>query len=183
MINKNSVFLIVAFILLGGYVYFFEMEKKNESPDEEVEKIFYFDLNEVQGLKIRFQDESILIKKEKEKWLLKKPFVSLLKSKDVNDLISILNYGIVRVVNENPRDLSQWGLSQPEIELSFEVAEGFKPFSWKTLFIGKENPAMTSCYALVKGEVRVLMIGIIYKRELKRFFESIAKNQPTICPA
>ena len=183
MIHKRLIVLIICFVFLGGYVFIFEQGGKEKSSGEEAEKIFSFDLKEVKGIKITFQDKSILIQKENEKWTVKQPFDFLLKSEGISDFLSMFDYGIVRVVHDNPQNLSQWGLSEPEIELSFEVAEGSKPSSWKTLFIGKENPSYTSCYAMVKGELRVLMIGAAYKSELRMFFESIAKNQPQTGPA
>ena len=169
-------------MLLGGYVYFCELGEKKAGTGEAVEKIFCFDLKEVKGIKVTFQEKSILIKKENGEWKLKRPFDSPVQSKDISDITSIFNYGIVRVVHDNPHNLSQWGLSEPEIELSLEVAEGSKLSLWKTLFIGKENPSYTSCYAMVKGEVRVLMIGIAYKQELIRFFEKVAHLQPKTGP-
>ncbi len=184
MINKNHIVLMICLVLLGGYVYFFEVREKKESPAQEFEKIFYFDLKNLKGIKVKFKDKSILIKKENGEWKLKKPFDSPVKTKDISDITSIFNYGIVRVVHDNPHNLSQWGLSQPEIELSLEVAEGSQSSSWKTLFIGSENPTSASSYAMVKGESRVLMIGIAYKMDLISFFERFfAYNQPKTGPA
>jgi len=184
MINKRLIVLIICLVFLGGYVSIFELGGKEKSSGEEVEKIFSFDLKEVKGIKVTFQDKSILIQKENGKWKLKKPFDSPVKSKDISDIMSIFNYGIVRVVHDNPHKLSQWGLSQPEIELSLEVAEGSQSSFWKTLFIGKENPTSASSYAMVKGESRVLMIGIAYKMDLISFFERFfAYNQPKTGPA
>ena len=87
------------------------------------------------------------------------------ENRRINDLLSIFDYGIVRLIDTNPPDYAQYGLDQPKIELGIKIKGNPK---FRTLLIGSNNPNNTSCYARVEGQPEVLLIGISYKRELDR---------------
>ncbi len=167
------VVLIPLFVLLGGYAYFYEINRgeRRTKKTSRIE-IFNFSTNDVQEIELRQRDQTLLFKKEKGQWSIKRPIQTFVDNNKIDDLLSVFDYGVIRVIDVDPSENGQYGLERPEIEFGIKV-KGDSEF--RTLLIGSNHPTNVSCYARVKGEFRVLLVGIVYKRELERvlsFFES-----------
>ena len=168
-VNRRIIFFFVA-LLLGGYVLVYEINgssKRDRTGPEE--RIFYFNIKNLEQVEIIRKDQSVLFKKEGAKWGVIHPAIADKIDSDTIDqrlqgLLSVFDYGIVRVVDKGPSDVSQFGLDRPELLLSIKTKGEAKP---KTLLIGDHNPTFTSCYAMVKGEPKVLLLGISYKVEIE----------------
>ena len=158
--------LSIILISLGVYVYFYELgpvEKGEESPA--VEKVFDFKPEDIQEIMLKKKAEVILFRMEDGHWRIKKPLESNADYGKVYDLLSVFDYGIVRIIDIGHSNLSQYGLDRPEIEFGIK-AKGHDTF--QTLLIGGNSPGAFSCYGRVKGESGVLILGIRYKIELDR---------------
>jgi len=174
-LNKRKVvikiLLTFMLVLLGSYVLYFEIGKdRNETPA--VERIFDFDPEDVRGIVVKRQEVLLSFKKTSDQWAMVRPVESKANKKRVEGLLSVFNYGIVRKIDERPSDYGQYGLDRPEIEFSVKVGDDNAPM---TLFIGSDNPTKISCYARIKDDPVVLLIGGAYKTELMRdlkFFQS-----------
>ena len=166
MSRKKIGVLIVIFLLLGAYVYFYEIAK-GDKKDQSPEKVKVLDINpeDVQEIIIRKEDQSVSLRMGEGQWRIKNSVDVSISNERVSDLLSFFNYGIVRVIDSNPSDLKQYGLDQPRYEFWIKT-KGEELF--KTLLIGSDAPGNISCYGKVKGKPKVVLLGIRYRQELKR---------------
>ena len=156
--------LIVILALLGGYTCFWEIKKPKTGQEAgNAQKIFNINPNDAREIALRMKGLSLLLKKEGDQWRLERPYRIVISNKKIEDLLSMFDYGIVKVVDKNPSDYAQYGLVSPEIAFTVKV-KGDAVL--KTLLIGRNNPTNISCYARVKGRPEVLLVGMLYKREL-----------------
>lgn len=163
--NKIAV-LIVIFLLLGTYVYFYEIGK-GEKKDQAPEKVKVLDIipEDVQEIIVKKEDQHVALRMINGQWRIIEPGDADAANKRVNDLLSFFDYGIVRVIDPNPSDLEQYGLDRPKYEFWIKT-KGEESF--KTIIIGSDAPGNISCYAKVKGQPKVVLLGILYRQELER---------------
>ena len=165
MNRYKSAVLIVILALLGGYTYFWETKKpKTGQAAGNAQKIFNINSNDAGEIALRMRGLSFLLKKEGGQWKIEKPHQVNISKKRVDDLLSIFDYGIVRVVDKGPSDYAQYGLDRPEVEIGVRIG-GLSKF--QTLLIGNNNPTDTCSYAGVKGRPEVLLVGTSYGREIE----------------
>ena len=175
MVNRRIILIVVA-LLLGGYVFVYEIQgsKKGGTGAEQTEKIFYFDPHDVEEMEITRENQTVLFRKEGKDWSVIRPKIHISNvDKRVYDLLSIFDYGIVDVIERNPSDISQYGLEKPKIRFSIKIKGDSKH---KKLLIGDNNPTGMSCYAMVAGKQSVLQLGIMYKLEMTREIEYFLKQ-------
>lgn len=163
--NRINLILLVIFLCLGVYVYIQKEGNIRVPAARRVERIFTFNRDDIQEMMLRGKKEAIFFKKEKGQWRIKQPLDTPADNEKINDLLALFDYGIVGVMDTYPQDYSQYGLLQPEIEWSIKGAGGA---AFRSLLIGSNNPNNTGCYARVKGESRVMLIGLLYKSELQK---------------
>src|SRR3990172_3919563 len=163
--NRTNLILVSILVFLGGYLYIYEKTVVRGVPEaRRVERIFNFNIDDIQEITLRWKGGAIFFKKEKGQWRIKKPWEAPADNEKINDLLSLFDYGIVGVVDA-PSDYSQYGLVQPEIEWGIK---GKGETAYRSLLIGSNNPNNTSCYARVRGESRVMIIGSAYKSGLQK---------------
>lgn len=163
--NSTNLILLSILVFLGGYLCVHERPGGRGGPEaQKVEKIFNFNIDDIQEITLRWKGVAIFFKKEKGQWMIKKPWEAPADNEKISDLLSLFNYGIIGVVDA-PSDYSQYGLVQPEIEWSIK---GKGETAYRSLLIGSNNPNNTSCYARVRGESRVIIIGGAYKSGLQK---------------
>ena len=169
-INKIAI-LILILTLLGSFVYFYEIRRaKRTKGIVKVEKIFNFDPEDVQEIVLTRKGQTILLNKEDNQWRIKKPFEGPADNDRTLDLLSVYDFGIVRVIDSTPSNYSEYGLDRSEIEFGIKI-KGNPVF--ETLLIGGNNPPNTCCYAKVKGRPDVILIGIGYKRTITDYYRKI----------
>ena len=159
---KRTLILVTILILSGVYIYGLGWRKG----DQRVEKVFIFDPQEVEEIILAKGKHIITLKRQGKEWkvlgLIETPKF-LRDEKIIHNLLSVFNYGIIDVVDENPTNLADYGLNRPELVFSIKI---IGDPSFKTLLIGNNNPTNNSCYAKVKNLPRVLLLGILYKIDL-----------------
>lgn len=159
---KNGVVLLFIFILLGGYLLIIGPNLQKEK----TARLFTFDPGKVQEIKL--QREGILFRfyKQDSKWVIHSPLYNGPTSPEVvNGFLGLLEYGIINVININSADLAEFGLEKPFAELSIKL-KGENNFI--TLLIGNYSPTGSSCYAKIKGEPSVFLLGSAFRWEFER---------------
>jgi len=166
--------LIVIFLLLGAYVYFYEIgkgEKKDQAPEKV--KVLDIDPEAVQEIIIKKEEQSVTLRKVEGGWRIIAPGHGDVKKQTVLDLLSFFDYGIVRVIDPNPSDLVQYGLDRPQYEFWIKTKDSD---AFQTLLIGSDAPGNISCYGKLKGHPKVVLLGVRYRQEidlaLKNFLEA-----------
>ena len=85
---------------------------------------------------------------------------------DVSGITSALSQlEIVRVIDEKPANLNDYGLTTPRIEVDFKAA-GDKDF--RTLLIGQKSPTGGNLFAKKKGEDKVFLIAAFQEPTFNR---------------
>src|SRR5262249_41995514 len=72
---------------------------------------------------------------------------------------------IVRVVDENPTNLNDYGLSNPKVEIDFKAA-GDKDY--RKLFIGEKTPTGSDLFARRNDDKKIFTIGSFNESSLSK---------------
>jgi hypothetical protein len=153
--------LLLVFACLG--TYWLVYEGNGARPTQQTEKLLPFDEGKIEEIILRRAGKTILLTQEQGQWFLKEPAAAPADPQKVKELLSVLDYGLIRRIEERPADYRPYGLAPPALELGIRQ-RGEKTF--RILMIGGNNPDQTSCYARLAGEAPVLLIGGAYKTEL-----------------
>ena len=97
------------------------------------------------------------VKKEGDRWQIVSPIQAAAAESDVIAAASALaNLDVVRVVDEAPTDLAQYGLASPRVEVEYK-ASGEKPSG--KLLLGGKTPTGSNFYAMKGDEKRVFLVA------------------------
>jgi hypothetical protein len=165
------IILAFIFVFLGGYVCLYELpggEKDEENG--KVKKILDFNpgsVNEIEIVSTR-DGKTLLFKKEGGQWRIKKPMRAEPDPERIYALLSIFDYGYIEIIDDSPSHLSQYGLVNPEIELTIAFKEEDGNSRQRTFLLGSSNPTFNACYCQVKGDPKIYLVGTLYKYDLEK---------------
>ena len=155
---RRTLILGLLLILVAGYFYIFEFRaaKQKEEIEESLKKIIPFSQEEITEINITKKAETITLKKGKE-WVLESPASYKADEGEIKAVIEKLNKAKKdRMIEENPSDLSPYGLKEPQAELLVKNKENK---STRILF-GKSNPTGEFLYAKISDSPGVFLINI-----------------------
>ena len=112
---KSTLALLVVLIGLGAYIYFV-LAKKPDSTITKQEKLFpNLEASKIDDLKVKSESGDVTsLKKDGGAWKIVSPIEVTAADSDTTSLANALgDIEIVRVVDENPTDLKQYGLDAP----------------------------------------------------------------------
>ncbi len=170
MSRSGIIILALIFLVLGTYVYFFELEQQAEEKQPEpfvIEKLIEFDPNDVLEITLNRKDGRTIFQRRGDRWMLTEPTEAPAREDRVSDLLAVFDYGIVREITSEPTpsELQEYGLDQPNILLKLVFKGDTSP---RILLLGKESPSGSCCYGKMKDQQRVVLLGIRYKMDLER---------------
>src|SRR5215831_16203100 len=154
----STLALIVVLAGLGAYIYFV-LNKQSDSPTASTkEKVFAsLQADKIEEMKVTSSaGDATAVKKENGGWQIVQPAAAKADDNEVNGITSALSsIEVNRVIDENPANLNDYGLSNPRIEVDFK-ASGDKDY--KKLFIGEKTPTGGNMFAMRGGEKKVIAI-------------------------
>jgi hypothetical protein len=138
---RSTIALIVVLAGLGAYIYFVTW-KTPEGGDtgKKTDKVFAgVQPDKIEEIRISSASgEATTVKKDNATWQVVTPVAAKADETEVSGITSALaTTDIVRVIDENPASLNDYGLSNPRIEVDFKVA-GDKEY--RKLLIGEKSP-------------------------------------------
>lgn len=143
---KNTLLLGIFVILLGSYVYFYEIkgEAKREEEREKAKKIFLLEKENVTDLTLKKSgEEPYVFKKDGENWKIQSPVEYKGDKDQINNLIeALVDAERERAISEDI-DFSLFGLAEQKSVINFK-SSGLSD----SLSIGKKNP--TGSYVFVR---------------------------------
>ena len=174
---RSTIALIVILGGLGAYIYFVTW-KQPETPDtsKKLDKVFAIAPDKIDELKITSASgDATTLKKESGTWKLVEPVAASADESEVGGITNALaTADLVRVVDSNPSNLNDYGLSNPRIAISFKAA-GDKDY--KTLFVGEKTPTGADLFARRNDEKPVFLISAFQETSLnKSTFDLRDKN-------
>jgi len=155
---RSTIALLVVLVGLGAYVYFVTWKKSGEDTGPKKEKVFAaVEPDKIEELKVKSESGDVTsLKKTSGTRQIVAPIPAPAAESEIIGLTSALGQmEIVRVIDESPTDLKEYGLDAPRIEVEFKSGEG-KPSG--RLLVGSKTPTGASLYARRNDEKRVFLI-------------------------
>ncbi len=151
---RTFIVLLVVLAGLGSYVYFVE-SKRDPLAGDKKDKVFTVQADAIEEITVKPEEaEPTTIRKSGSEWQITAPIAAETDSAEVSGLTSnISSLEIGRIIDENPANLDEYGLSQPRIEVAFKSGG-----QDRRLLIGRKTPPGTDLYAKVASENRVFLI-------------------------
>jgi hypothetical protein len=164
--------LSVLIVLLGGllaYLYFVDAKKPVEQAEEKAKVFAGVESDKIDELKVSTVAGGVAtLQKAADGWKLTGPTAAKADESEVNGIASNLSsLTVERVVDEAPRNLGDYGLKEPVIEVSFK-SKGDKAF--RTLQLGTKTPTGSDMYAKLANEKKVFLV--------QGYLESTFNRQP-----
>ena len=122
---------------------------------EKKDKVFTVEADKIDELVVKSEaGERTTLKKTGTDWQIVAPVAAQPDGATVSGLTSNLStLEIQRVIDEDPKDLAEYGLTEPRIEVTFK--SGGQEHG---LQVGRKTPASTDLYAKLAGQKRVFLI-------------------------
>lgn len=154
---KGTALMAAVFLTLVLYYFFVDLpaEQKEKTEKEHAEKLLPLEVEKVVEFSLTSNGEPIALqRKAPHKWNLIRPFLASGDATEAETFISeIESLKKTRVVEENPKDLSIYGLSSPHLKIYFK----FENKKEETLLVGNETPLGGSLYFKRESHPAVIM--------------------------
>src|SRR5580704_3804048 len=155
----STIALLLVLIGLGAYIHFVTNKRSGEDTGPKKEKVFAgVEPDKIEELKVKSESGDVTsLKKVSGTWQIVAPVSAPAAESEIIGLTSALGQmEIVRVIDENPTDLKDYGLANPRIEVEFKSGEG-KPSG--RILVGDKTPTGANLYAKRNDEKRVFLIA------------------------
>ena len=167
---KSTIALVVVLAGLGAYIYFVTWKQPEAGADagKKQEKVFArLDSSKIEEVKVTSAaGDATTVKKNPDGWQVVQPLTAKADDGEISTLTSALaSSEIVRVIDENPTNLNEYGLSNPRIEVDFK-ATGDKDY--RKLLIGDKTATGSDLYAKRNDEKKVFLIPAMQETSLNR---------------
>ena len=149
--------LVVLLGALGAYLYYVDAGKP-VGETEDKPKVFAVEADQIEELTVStIAGGEAELKKTADGWSLIRPSQVRADESEVSGITSNLaTVTILRVVDENPSNLGDYGLREPVAEVRFKVkgATGFK-----ALQLGTKTPTGSDMYAKTPDDKKVFLVS------------------------
>src|SRR3954465_6448868 len=167
---RSTIALVIVLAGLGAYIYFVTWKQPEAGADtgKKQEKVFAtLDSSKIDEVKVTSAaGDATTVKKNTDGWQLVQPLTAKADDGEISTLTSALaSTEIVRVIDENPGNLNEYGLSNPRIEVDFK-ASGDKDY--RKLLIGDKTATGSDLYAKRNDDKRVFLIPAMQETSLNR---------------
>ena len=160
-------------VLLGLAVYYFFVdlptEKKKAQEKEIAGKVIYFKIADIEEFSLIKNEATITLQQTKNStWRISKPLKAAGDNPETESFLSeIENLKKFRVVEKNPKDLTQYGLQNSTFKIHLKFKEGKE----KTLLLGHDSPMGGKIYLKFKNEPKVLLASTSKTRFDKSIYD------------
>ena len=169
---KSTLALVVVLAGLGAYIYFVTWKQPPGGTGGDTvkkqEKVFAsLESDKIEELKVSTASgESTTLKKDSGAWQMTQPIAVKADDSEVSGITSALSsVEMTRVVDDNPTNLNDYGLSNPRMQLDFK-ASGDKEY--RKLLIGEKSPTGGDMFAMRNGEKKVFLIPAFQESTFNR---------------
>src|SRR5262245_30074187 len=157
---KSTIALVVVLAGLGAYIYFvtWKQDASGDSGTSKQEKVFVgLETDKIEEMKVKSEKgDTTTLKKANGTWQVTAPIAANADQSETSGITSGLGQiAVVRVIDENPADLKEYGLATPRMEINFKAA-GDKDF--RKLAVGDKSPTGADLFAKRNDEKKVFLI-------------------------
>jgi hypothetical protein len=155
---RGTLWLILIFIGLVLYLALVEVPTAEKKDKEETrsKQALHFKVEEVEAFDLIKPSGTIKIQRnpKNSRWNIIEPLTAPGEDGVINQLLLVLEEAkITRVVDEEPKNLADFGLQDSPIQIVLR----FKTGEPKTLLVGDASPLGHNTYIKLAGEKRVLL--------------------------
>jgi len=179
----KTVLLILVLITLSAYLYFFEIRgttgrnlveaKKKQEAWRKIQ-VFPYQPEDFRYIKLIQDGKTIIYQKEDGVWWMREPLNIRGNESATDDILhSIISVVETDPIADNPADMAQFGLVNPQIVISIQL-EGAE--SIQTLLLGSNNPTAITLYAKREKSPRVFLVGSLIKWEVSKEFYKLSNR-------
>jgi hypothetical protein len=164
---RSTIALVVVLAGLGGYIYFVTW-KQPDTPDpgKKLEKVFTVASDKIVEIQVTSASgEGATAKKEGGTWKLTEPAAAADEAELSGLANTLATVDVVRIVDENPTNLNDYGLSNARIAVAFK-AEGDKDY--RRLLLGEKTPTGSDLFARRNDEKKVFLIPAFQEATLNK---------------
>src|SRR5436190_21175074 len=158
---RSTIALMVVLGGLSAYIYFVLANKPEGGAEAAKERAFVaLDADKIDEIKVKSESgDTTTVKKANAMWQVTAPFMVKGDEMQAGAIATNLSsLEIVRVVDENPTDLKEYGLDAPRVEIEFK-ASGDKTYGEAhRLFLGGKSPTGGDVFARRDAEKRVILM-------------------------
>jgi hypothetical protein len=155
---RSLLVLVVVLAGLGAYIYFVESKKPQGAEANLGPKIFSIKSEAIGAITLKAAGgDRTTLKKAGGSWQIVAPVTVAADEAEMSGVLTnIATVDNMRTVDENPKDLAQFGLAPPRIEVSFKSVDGKQSGQ---LLIGDKTATLGDLYAKLPGEKKVFLIS------------------------
>ena len=162
---RSLLILLVIAGAFGAYLYFVEAKRDPLDTGEKRDKVFAVEADKIEEITIKSESgDRTTLKKDGGGWQIAAPAgapADPTEASGISTNLSTLEQQ--RVVDENPKELKDFGLAEPRIEITFK--EGGKE---QTLQIGSKTPTGNDLYAKIASQPKVFLIAAYLESTFNR---------------
>lgn len=159
--------LILAVIAAFYYLYEIRGGSIRLARSKAAQKLFEIKTDAISEVKLKNPKGHFVLTKNGEEWTLREPVPTPGDTQAVSDLIRMVAEAQRgRIIEENPKDLTPFGLKPPKMEVSFPGKDKSK--TPPLLLLGDSNPSGTEVYAQVEGKPAVFLLDMAIKAALDK---------------
>lgn len=176
-LQRTTWILLATALVLGGFVYFSEIQgtERREAARERQQKIFQLTEEQIEGLTIARSPQTLQFDrtgKEQQPWQMKRPEDVPANDASVAFLLDLLAEGKRdRAFTISSNQLAEYGLDKPLATVTVRVKDRDRPHK---LILGKPNFDEKFLYAIVdppsetEKELEVVLVPIDFKYAVER---------------
>lgn len=172
---RNTLLLAFLFVLLGAYVFFFELQKRTTG---KTEKLLNFKEEEVQSFVLNYPDREIRLQRDLQgRWGIVHPLEAPADESTVGAILSALNTSEAkRTVEEKPTaaDLQNYGLDKPEVKVLISLRNGI---TLPSISVGAKTPVGNSSYVRRGADAGVLLTDASLRPSLEKNLNDLRNKQ------
>jgi len=158
------------FVLLGAYIYFFELSKGDQDKSQ---RLLSFNQDDVESIALAYPEQEIQLKRnDSGRWRMTHPLQVPADESTISNVLSALSTSEVqRTVEEKagPEELKNFGLDKPQVKVAIGLKRGG---SLPPLLLGAKTPVGNSTYVKRETEPRVLLTsGLLSSSFEKKLYD------------
>ena len=164
---KSTLALLVILVGLVAYIYFVDSKKPAAGTPETKAKAFTVNEDQIEEIQIKpASGDASRVQKTNGQWQLVEPEKTEADQGQVgNAATSLAMLEVNSVVDENPSDLSQYGLNPPKADIAFRV-KGKNEL--QHLLLGEKTATGGDLYAKRSDQKRVFLIAAYLENTFER---------------